>query len=276
MTTGNGKHSTDHLPEETRAFYRAGVEALQKANIQFLVGGAYALSPCTGIVRHTKDFDIFVRPADIHRALEALASLGCRTELTFPHWLGKAFSPQGDFIDVIFSSGNGVAVVDDEWFENAGTGEVLGLLLPVCPKEEVLWSKAFIAERERYDGADVAHLFRTCATTMNWDRILRRFGDKWRVLLSHLVLFGFIYPHERNNVPSWVVRELMARLEAELDIPAPKEHVCQGTLMSREQYLPDIQQWGYADARLRPDVAMSVADIEHWTRAIHEEKNSED
>jgi len=266
---GNGKHSTEFLPTETRNFYVAGVEALQEAGIPFLVGGAYALGPCTGIERHTKDFDIFMMPQDAQRALDVLAEkLGCRTEMTFPHWLGKAYSPQGDFIDVIFSSGNGVAVVDEEWFEHAKTGTVLGKTLLLCPKEEILWSKAFICERERYDGADVAHLFRTCATTMDWPRIMRRFDEKWRVLLSHLVLFGFIYPHERGNIPSWVMRELMDRLEGELDQEAPKEHVCRGTLISREQYLPDIEKWGYEDARLRPDVRMTADDIAHWTKAI--------
>jgi len=30
---------------------------------------------------------------------------------------------------------------------------------------------------------------------------VRRFGDAWPVLLSHLILFGFIYPGERGRVP---------------------------------------------------------------------------
>ena len=38
---------------------------------------------------------------------------------------------------------------------------------------------------------------------------------------------------------------------------APPEAVCQGTLLSREQYLIDIDRWGYADARLEPRGPMS-------------------
>src|SRR5437763_1505759 len=82
-----------------------------RAGVPFLVGGAYALNYYTGIVRHTKDFDFFVRPEDTERTLEALAAQqGLHTEMTFPHWLGKVYSGD-EFCDVIFSSGNGVCRV---------------------------------------------------------------------------------------------------------------------------------------------------------------------
>jgi hypothetical protein len=44
--------------------------------------------------------------------------------------------------------------------------------------------------------------------------------------------------------------------------------VCQGTLLSREQYLIDVENWGYADARLQPHGPMSAEAIAHWTAAI--------
>jgi hypothetical protein len=265
-------HNSADLPEETVEFYRAGIHALLDAGVPFLVGGAYAMGRCTGIERHTKDFDIFVLPSDSRRALRTLARAGYRTELTFPHWLGKAYHSD-DFIDVIFSSGNGIAVVDSEWFENAVPAEVLGIPLLLCPTEEIIWSKSFIAERERYDGADVAHLLLHCAGVLDWDRLLRRFGDRWRVLLSHLVLFGFIYPAQRTNIPARVLQELITRLEREMSSqPAEAPAVCQGTLLSREQYLIDVNQWGYRDARLTNDVRMNARDIQQWTDAIMNEK----
>ena len=76
-----------------------------------------------GIDRSTKDLDIFVRPRDVHPLLRASAAAGYEADLVFSHWLAKIRSPSG-FIDVIFSSGNGVAVVDDEWFEHATEREV--------------------------------------------------------------------------------------------------------------------------------------------------------
>src|SRR5439155_7756156 len=106
-------------------FYRRAMATLNAAGIPFLVGGAYSLCRYTGIERHTHDFDVFVRERDCPRALDALARAGYATELTFPHWLGKAFC--GDtYVDVIFGSGNGVARVDDLWFEYSVSDEILG------------------------------------------------------------------------------------------------------------------------------------------------------
>lgn len=132
----------------------------------------------------------------------------------------------------------------------------------------MIWSKAFVEERERYDGADIAHLLRICGKHLAWPRLLRRFDPHWRVLLSHLVLFGFIYPAERDRIPEWVMQELLYRLSHELHITPPHESLCQGTLLSREQYLTDTLQWGYQDARLLPKGALTQEEIDHWTAAI--------
>jgi hypothetical protein len=270
MATVRAKAVVQHRePVEAVEFYRAAVAALLDAGPPFLVGGGYAFRHYTGIERYTKDLDLFVRPRDGQAVLDTLAAAGHRTEMVFPHWLGKVYG--GDaFIDVVFSSGNGVAVVDDEWFDHAEIGQVLGLALPVCPAEETIWSKAFVAERERYDGADIAHLIHARGDRLDWSRLLRRFGARWRVLMSHLVLYGFIYPGERERVPAWVMSALMRRLSGELGGDPPDEQdrrLCRGTLLSREQYLPDLDA-GYCDARLDDGVWMSAGDIALWTRAI--------
>ena len=175
-------------------------------------GGAYAFERYTGIGRHTKDFDLFIHPRDVQPALDTLRAAGCDTKLCFPHWLGKAHCGE-DVVDLIFSSGNGVALVDDLWFQHSVTEHVLDVPVRLIPAEEMIWSKAFVMERERFDGADVAHILRACAETLDWPRLLQRFDGYWRVLLQHLVMFGFIYPSERARIPAAVLRELMSRLE---------------------------------------------------------------
>jgi hypothetical protein len=241
------------------------MRALDEAGVPFLVGGAYALHKYAGIERHTKDFDVFVRAKDCRKALDSLTAMGCRTELTFPHWLGKAYRGD-DFIDVIFSSGNGLAAVDDDWFENAVAAEVLGRPARLVPAEEMIWQKCYVQERERYDGADVAHLILAAGRGLDWRRLLERFGPNWRVLFGQLVMFGFVYPSERDRVPAWVTNDLTTRLLGEAC--AAGVRVCRGTLLSREQYLIDVERWGYADARERPLGPMSQADIANWTKAI--------
>lgn len=260
--------SQHELDAETRAFYCDALAALGAAHLPFLVGGAYAFSRYTGIERHTRDFDVFVRPEDCQRALEAFTRAGYHTELTFSHWLGKVH--RGDsYVDVIFSSGNGVATVDDEWFAHARRDMVLDVSVKLCPPEEMVWSKSFVMERERFDGADVAHLLLAGAESFDWRRLLRRFGADWRVLLAHLVLFDYIYPTERARIPGWVRKEL-ARQLLEDAAPEPGERVCKGTMLSREQYLVDVHERGYVDARSMAGGPMTPEQVAAWTRAIAE------
>jgi hypothetical protein len=261
------KERQDELNPETRDFYRRVLEILDQAAIPFLIGGAYALAWYTGIVRHTKDFDIFLRRHDCPRALEACAAQGCRTELTYPHWLGKVIV--GDaFVDLIFSSGNAVVEVDEAWFVHAVPAEILGKPILLCPAEEMIWSKVFVMERERYDGADIAHLLRARAGRLDWPRLRQRFGPDWPLLLSNLILFGYIYPAERSLIPEKVLQDLLDQLHEERRTPGPAVPLCRGTLLSREQYLIDIGSWGYQDARLLPRGKMTAQAIASWTDAI--------
>jgi len=192
-------------------FYIDALKKLQDTGIPFLVGGAFAFSHYSHVPRDTKDVDIFVRPDDCPRVLEAFEKFGYQTEMPFPHWLGKIYA-DNHFIDVIFSSGNGLARVDDLWFDHAPRTNVLGVIVRLSPVEEMIWSKSFILERERFDGADVMHLLRETGPSLDWPRLLMRFGDYWRVLLSQLILFGFVYPDKRQNVPQWVMDELIRRM----------------------------------------------------------------
>jgi hypothetical protein len=257
----------DPLEARDHPFYCQALILLSDSGMPFLVGGAYAFARYTGIVRHTKDLDVFVRPEDCERVLDVFAAAGYHTELTFPHWLGKAFRGE-DFVDVIFSSGNGVAGVDGSWFEHSVEDRVLGIPVKLCPAEEMIWQKAYVMERERFDGADVAHLLRARAAELDWPRLLGRFGSHWRVLLSHLILFGFIYPAERAKIPDPVMQELLGRVQHELTSAPREDRICQGTLLSREQYLIDTDSWHYKDARLRPTGQMTRKVIDRWTAAI--------
>jgi Nucleotidyl transferase of unknown function (DUF2204) len=230
-------------------FYRHALTVLQKQQVPFLVGGTYALEQYTGIKRNTKDLDIFVMPKDCNRVLEDLTTAGYQTELEDPQWLGQVICGD-DFIDVIFGPGNHLTPVDELWFEHAVEGNILDIPVKLCAPEEIIWPKAFIMDRKRYDGADIAHLLRSCSEQINWPRLLHRFGPHWRVLLSHLILFGFIYPDERSRIPDWIMQELLYRAQNELSSPILADRRCLGPFLSETEYLADIEHWGYQDARL--------------------------
>ena len=83
--------------------------------------------------------------------------------------------------------------VDEEWFAHASEAEILGVSVKLCPAEEMICgSKSYVQERERFDGADIAHLIRGVGESLDWGRLLRRFGDHWCVQSR---LPGFVWFH---------------------------------------------------------------------------------
>lgn len=258
----------DEVEPGTAAFYRQALQLLVDAQVPFLVGGAFAHACFTGIRRSTKDLDLFIRREDYERVAALMQAQGWRTDLTYPHWLAKVYAGE-DFIDLIFNSGNGLTPVDERWFRGNAQATVLGVPVHVANVEDGVLSKAFIMERERYDGADIAHLLQANAEQIDWPGLVERFGPNWRVLLAHLTLFGYIYPGERHRIPTDVMETLIARLAEESRRPPDADpHVCAGTLLSREQYLHDVERLGYVDGRLTPASTMTPEDVAVWTEAI--------
>jgi hypothetical protein len=95
---------------------------------------------------------------------------------------------------------------------------------------------------------------------------MKRFGPQWPVLLGHLVVFLFAFPARRHVVPRTVIDELTAKVRCLQ--PEPDNPVCFGTLLSREQYLLDLDRFGYQDGRLWPHGRMSREQADIWTEAI--------
>lgn len=252
-----------------RRFYEEVLRVLTRRRVPFVVGGTLALKHFAGIARDTKDLDVFLRRRDVDRALEVLEDAGFETDRIFPHWLAKAWSGP-HFVDFIHASANGLCEVDDDWFRHAAHCSLWGVPVLVSPAEEMIVSKAFVMERERFDGADIYHLIEACGGALDWDRLVRAFGENWRVLLGHLVFFSFVYPQRRRSVPERVMSALLDR--------ARREHVgedvdvCRGTLLSREQYLIDLRDRGYTDARVAPHGRVSPADLAVWTEAIRQRR----
>ena len=241
------------------------LRVLHERGIQFLVGGTFAFTQYTGVVRTTKDLDLFVTESDLARTLEALGDSGFDTSVPFPHWLAKARSPELA-MDLIFASGNGVARVDADWFRYAADVVLYGIPVKLSPIEELIWSKSFVMERERFDGADVTHLLRARGHVIDWPRLIARYGDYQLVLAAHLLLFRFAYSDADRLIPAWVFDQVLAAPAP----PAAEVPTCFGTLLSREQYLADVAQLGYADARLARG-HMDTDALQIWTAAIEDE-----
>ena len=268
MTPTNHKKPSpwDLLDEPTRQFYLRALDIMDHSGVRYCVAGAYALAAHAGIVRHTKDLDIFLRREDLPEATAAFERTGLRIEWTHPHWLAKAVGddPPGAFIDLIFRAAAGLWEVDAEWLDHAVPGPVVGRTAPLCPPEELIWSKAMVMERHRFDGADIAHVLHARGATLDWKRLLRRATGHEGILLGHLSFYHYIYPCESNHVPGWVMAELFRRVT---ENPPASQPLCRGTLLSWEQYLPDVNERGLIDGRLQPHGRLTADEIARWTAA---------
>jgi hypothetical protein len=119
--------------------------------------------------------------------------------------------------------------------------------VPLLSPTELIWSKVFVQDRCRYDGADIAHVILTQCENIDWRRLLSHMEQYWEALLAHIINFRFIYPTERHRIPRWLMVELIDRLQQSMELPIPRMKICRGRLFSRNDYFLDISEWGFAD-----------------------------
>lgn len=233
-----------------RVAHARALRILNRAGVPYAVAGAVALGYYTGIWRHTKDLDLFLPPSSIAPAMEALRKDGYATEIVAPHWLAKAVRSDW-LVDLISGFGDWRTLIDDLFLTRAHHTKVYGVPARVISPEELLWVKSYVSHRERYDGADNAHILLATADRLDWLHLLWRFGPDWELLLAQLLLFSMIYPSERDRIPKAVWDELLGRLAGQLHQANCEDPVCHGTLLDRFSYIPDIESWGFWDARTR-------------------------
>jgi hypothetical protein len=139
--------------------------------------------------------------------------------------------------------------VSDQWFEHAPRVDMLGVPVRVIAPTELIWSKAFVQLRHRYDGADIVHVILKQHDRIEWRRLLGYMDLHWEVLLVHLLNFRWAYPSERERVPRWLMDELIGRLQRQLELPAPRVKICRGRMFSEIDYAAAVKEWGFADVR---------------------------
>lgn len=229
---------------DSHTFYQKALKVLNKKEIPYLVGGAFALRHYTGIHRDTKDLDLFCKAEDYPQILKLFAEEGMDTEVTDPRWLAKVI--QGEFfVDFIFNTTNNICPVDDSWFKYGVDQELFGVPIRMMAAEELLWTKLYVHNRERYDGADINHLILRYGQQLDWKRLNTRISHHWHLLLAQLLNFQFVYPSDREIIPASLFQNLLELAGKQFELPSPKTKVCLGPLIDHTQYQTDILEWGY-------------------------------
>lgn len=229
------------VPEEQVQLFRDVLDALERKRVPYTVSGAFALRQHTGICRETKDLDLFVTAANSIAALGCLRDAGLECELTDPVWLAKA--RRGEyFVDLITGMSNGLIVVEDSWIERSHPAVIYEVTTRVLAPEELVASKIFVARRERFDGADIAHVIYGTAGNFDWRREMALVGEHWEMLLWSLVLFRYVYPGQSEYVPSEIWCDLLRRFEREIRNPNPGA-LFRGSLVDDNMFAIDVNEW---------------------------------
>jgi hypothetical protein len=231
---------------ESEVFLRAAIQDLCACGVPFLLAGTFAVSAYTGITRLPKDMDIFCKAGDAQRILAHFQAKNYTIEIEDDRWLGKVFRGK-KFFDVIFASPNGTMPVGDDWFERSHQISLYDYQIGIVGPTDLVWSKCFVQLRHRYDGADVVHLILRTHEQIDWHLLLAHMEVHWEVLLLHLLNFRWIYPSERDVIPAWLMTELLDRLAAQRQLPAPQMKICRGRMYSRVDFEIDVKEWGFGD-----------------------------
>ena len=237
--------SSTPLPEEAAKLYRDVLLAMNEHGIPYAVAGAFALQKYTGIWRLTKDLDLFVKATDVPAALVSLCNEGFRCETLDPVWLSKA--RRGEyFVDLISGMSNAVIVVDDSWLQRAHPAVVAGVESQIISAEDLIASKLFVIRRERFDGADIAHIIYRTKGQLEWERILELACEHWEMVLWALVLYRYVYPAHTDYVPAALWQDLLSRYMHLVQHPDPNAPF-RGSLVDENIFSIDVKDWGLED-----------------------------
>jgi predicted nucleotidyltransferase len=234
-------------PPAAEAFYSEVLQLMADSGIPFLVSGTYALSKYTGIDRPTKDVDVFAKAGDALKMLSYFRSRGFNVEAVDERWLNRI--TRGDlFVDIITNMPTVTTHVTDDWFVDAPETELFGAKVRLVPPTQFIWSKIFVADHHRYDGADVAHMILKCHDRIDWKMLLSHMELYWEVLLMAVLNFRFVYPSERHAIPKWLMDDLLARMHDQMAVTPPRKKVCRGRIFSPRDYSIDVEKWGFSEA----------------------------
>ncbi|HEY9086968.1 MAG TPA: nucleotidyltransferase family protein [Anaerolineaceae bacterium] len=236
------------LAPEQQAVYRELLIALNNSGARYVIAAAFARNAYTRIWRPTKDLDVFLPPADLKLAFNALREAGFRVEVVQNHWLAKAWKGTY-FIDLIFGTGHNQVQVDDEMLAASQPIELWGVPTRLIAVEDMVAAACFIKGRKRNDLPDTLHLILAVEGNLDWDYILRRLGDNYPLLLVDLILFGYVYPGHVEFLPQGVVRQFFERMLDTWSINNHLPHEFRGTLIDPFSYTVDVRDWGYEDKR---------------------------
>jgi Nucleotidyl transferase of unknown function (DUF2204) len=193
--------------ERQIAVYHEVIQEGTGRNIPFAVGGSLGMAIYAGHVRSTKDLDLYVVPQHKDAMVAMLTELGLNDYYeTNPYDRGWIYRATTDdiIVDVIWSMANRRTVVDEDWLTRGCEVEFAGERVKLIPKEELLWSKLYVLQRDRCDWPDILNLLDAAGAEFDWRRLLDRIGEDRSLLAAVLCIYSWLSPEGAAKLPQWL------------------------------------------------------------------------
>ena len=233
----------ERVSHEEWKLYQTVIRAVRSAGHHFALGGAFALATYTGQYRNTKDLDLFILPETRDTVIELLTRLGLHDyydEQAYDRgWIYRAAS-NGTIIDLIWSTANRRGTVDTAWLTRGPEVTIRGERVRVMPAEELIWVKLYILHRDRCDWTDVLNLLYAAGPTLDWEHLLQRVDEDWRLLAGGLSVFAWMCPGRAAALPRWVWERLQLPVPVEQSAP-DVDQVRVNLLDTRPWFIPVLK-----------------------------------
>jgi len=192
------------------AMYKESVDAMERAGVPYVVGGGIAVA-AYGRIRATKDIDLYIKPEDTGRALEALRQAGFEVNpMSDVRWLAKGYK-SGMQVDFILEN-IGCIITTDETIERGRQMLVFGSRMRVMSPEDLVFRKMLAMRCLRDDWYDCIAVLSNTYRTFDWDYYLRIAENFTERALSFLLFVRTDWDHV-IPVPRRVISTLLGRME---------------------------------------------------------------
>jgi predicted nucleotidyltransferase len=190
------------------AIYKETLDALEEAGVPYVVGGGIAVA-AYGRKRATKDIDLYIKPEDSMRALEALQKVGFEINpMKDVKWLSKAYK-DGIPIDFILENIGGI-IVTDETIERGRYMIVSGTRMLIMSPEDLVFRKVLAMRCMRDDWYDCIAVLSNTYQAFDWDYFLKLVDNITERALSFILFIKTDWDHV-IPVPQRVVSTLLSR-----------------------------------------------------------------
>ena len=195
----------ERITDHQWTFYEDVLHAAKTADHPFALGGAFAFAAYTGVLRNTKDIDLYIQQEAKEIFIGAVTRAGASDyfeTLAYDRgWIYRS-TRDGYIADFIWAMANYVQPLDADYFNGETTLLLRGQSVPVIPAEELILNKLYIMQRSRCDWFDVFNLLYCTNGNLDWKRLIRKMGPDSVLLASALNVFAWLCPGRVYSFPN--------------------------------------------------------------------------